>query len=197
MSERQPFSFKIENMRITVKTGIIVALIWIAVKMLYHFVNPEGSIVPMLFANMFCLLSAIAVGLFLDKKSKRYAKGSAMDDMKAAMQAGIPYAILVVVFIGFYYAKINPEYVDKMATERMTAIQKELDDPVKLKEIKASKEEFQVMTKEEIYKEMDNSTRTVISSQAITLISLLSLTVLSTFYSLLVTIIFRKVLFRG
>jgi hypothetical protein len=66
-----------------------------------------------------------------------------------------------------------------------------------LKLIRASNEAFEVMTKEDIYKEMEKSTRSTISPFSITTISLLGMILLSTVYSLLVTVIFRKVLLRG
>jgi 2-oxoglutarate dehydrogenase complex dehydrogenase (E1) component-like enzyme len=50
---------------------------------------------------------------------------------------------------------------------------------------------------EDILKEMEKSTRSTISPFSITTISLLGMILLSTVYSILVTVIFRKVLLRG
>lgn len=184
-------------MKITVKTGLLVGVCWVAIKMLFYWIDVKDSLVPLTFINMFCLLLSISIGLFLDRKSKNYSTTSAMDDMKAGMQAGIPYTIIVVLFISFFYSKIDPSVISEMKNNRLVEYQKILDDPNKLKELKKSKQEFEVMTKEEIYQEMEKSTNSVMSTRAITLVTLLSLVILTTFYSLLVTIIYRKVLFKN
>ena len=84
-----------------------------------------------------------------------------------------------------------------MIAEKLNAYKTGLANPEELKLIRASNEAFEVMTKEDIYKEMEKSTRSTISPFSITTISLLGMILLSTVYSLLVTVIFRKVLLRG
>lgn len=157
----------------------------------------ETSIVPTIFINMFFLLSSIAVGLYLHKKKEGFSQGNALSDIKSGMTAGIPYTILIVGFIYLFYTQIDPGYVDQMVAEKLTAYKTGLDNPEELKLIKASNEAFEVMSKEDIYHEMELSTRSTISAFSITTISLLGMILLSTVYSILITVIFRKVLLRG
>jgi hypothetical protein len=185
-------------MKITVKIGALFALGWVLVKMIFHVVGiSESSIVPTIFINMFLLLSSIAVGLYLHKKQEGFKEGNALSDIKSCMTVGFPYTVLVVIFIYFYYSSIHPDFVNHMIAEKLNAYKIGLENPHELKLIRASNEAFEVMTKEDIYKEMEKSTRSTISAFSITTISMLGMILLSTVYSILVTVIYRKVLLRG
>lgn len=185
-------------MKITVKTGLFFALGWMLVKMIFFYTGlSQASIVPTIFINMFFMLSAISVGLYLHKKQEGFSQGNALSDIKSGMNAGIPYTLLVVAFIYLFYTQIDPGYVDQMVQEKLEAYKIGLNDPEELKLIRSSNEAFEVMSKEDIYKEMELSTKSTISAFSITTISLLGMMLLSTVYSILVTVIFRKVLLRG
>jgi len=185
-------------MRITVKVGFLFAIGWMLVKMIFHFAGiSTTSIVPTIFINMFLLLSSISVGLYMHKQREGFGQGNALSDIKSCMTVGIPYTILAVIFICVYYNYINPDFANNMIAEKLKAFKAGLENPEELKLIRASNEAFEVMTKENIFKEMEKSTRSTISSFSITTISLLGMILLSTVYSILVTVIFRKVLLRG
>ncbi len=185
-------------MRITVKVGFLFAIGWMLVKMTFHFAGISAtSIVPTIFINMFLLLSSISVGLYMHKKREGFSQGNALSDIKSCMTVGIPYSVLVVIFVYVYYNYINPDFVNHMIAEKLNAYKIGLANPEELKLIRASNEAFEVMTKEDIFKEMEKSTRSTISPFSITTISLLGMILLSTVYSILATVIFRKVLMRG
>lgn len=185
-------------MKVTVKTGIFFALGWMLVKMIFFYTGlSQDTIVPTIFINMFFLLSSIAVGLYLHKKQEGFSQGNALSDIKSGMTAGIPYTLLIAGFLYLFYTQIDPGYIDQMVQEKLEAYKAGLENPEELKLIKASNEAFEVMSKEDIYKEMALSTRSTISAFSMTTISLLGMLLLSTVYSILITVIFRKVLLRG
>jgi len=185
-------------MRITIKVGALFALGWMIVKLIFHFLGlVTDSVVPTIFINMFFLLAAISLGLYMHKKQEGFSQGNAMSDIKAAMSAGIPYALLVAIFIYFYYSQINPEYVSHQVSEAETTIKNALNDPKQLKLIRAEQEAFEVMSKEDIYKELVKGPRSFYSAGSTMTISLLGMVLLATLYSILVTVIFRTVLFRN
>jgi hypothetical protein len=183
-------------MKITIKIGALVALAWILVKMIFHFIQITESIKPLVFINMFLLLVAIAIGLYLHKKNEGFTQGNALSDIKACMQAGIPYAAIVSIFLYLYYNNINPDFVKHQIAEAEMTIQKALDDPKQEKLIRAEQEAFEVMTKEDIYKELVKGPRNFYSAGATAIIGLLGMTLLATLYSIFVTVIFRKVVLR-
>jgi 5-bromo-4-chloroindolyl phosphate hydrolysis protein len=186
-----------EIMKITIKTGLIFAMAWITIKMVFHLNNmTEVSIVPTIFINMFVLLCAISIGLYFHKKTEGFSQGNAMNDIKSAMKVGIPYTLVVALFIYLYYSKINPEYISSSLAEAEMSIKIAVDDPEQLKLIRAEQEAFEVMSKEKIYEELVQGPRNFISAKSAFIVSLLGMVMLTTFYSILVTIIFRKVLLR-
>jgi hypothetical protein len=184
-------------MRITVKIGIITAFAWIGIKMIFHYfstIDTIEDIVPIALLNILGLLLAIAIGLFIQKM--RDTEGTnALLDIKNAMTAGIPYVIIVSVFIYVYYNNINPEFYKHQIAEKNIAVQKMVNNPKQLALYKKNNPETEVMTNEQIIKrESDNENINPAKTQAI--LTLLALTVLSTIYSLLVTMIFRRILFK-
>jgi hypothetical protein len=63
-------------------------------------------------------------------------------------------------------------------------------------ELKKQKPEFEVMSKEQLRKELKKGPANMYSAKATGLLSLLSMMLLTTFYSLLISLIYRKILFK-
>lgn len=183
-------------MRITVKTGIIAAAIWILLKLSFFYLDlfPD-TIVPAVLLNILGLLLAISIGLFLQKR-RDVDETNAMYDIKNAMSAGLPYVLMVTVFIYFFYSKINPEYYAHQVAENEIAIEKMVNDPVELQKFKETQADAEVMTKEEIEKKLKESNRQGASAGFTATLSTLSLLILAMIYSILVTVIYRQILFK-
>lgn len=180
-----------------VKIGLSVALVWIVIKYAFFLINPEmQDVSPLIFINMFLLLTAIALGLFFHKKHEGFLEGNALSDIKTSMKAGVPYALAVSLFIYLYYAKINPDFVAHKISEATMTIRKAVDDPIMLAKIKNEQAAFEVMDKEAIYTQLIDGPANFYSAFSTSIIALLGLTLLATLYSVFVTIIFRKVLLR-
>lgn len=185
-------------MKITVKIGVLAALVWIIIKMIFHVIKSNDTPVSAtIFINMFILLVGIATGLFLHKKKEGFLSGNAMSDIKAAMTVAIPYSILLSIFIYFYYKDINPEYNEIQIEKAQLVIEKDVNDPVILKKMKAENEAFEVMSKEKIRKQLLQGPKNFYNPKSTALISLLALMMLSTIYSIFITIVYRKVMFKG
>ena len=185
-------------MKITVKIGVLAALVWMLVKMIFHLVQSnETPVSATIFINMFVLLIGIAIGLYLHKKKEGFLSGNAMSDIKAAMTVAIPYSILIAVFIFFYYKDINPEYNEIQIEKAEIAIEKDVNDPKILKKMKADNAAFEVMSKEKIRRQLLQGPSNFYNPKSTALISLLALMMLSTIYSIFITIVYRKVMFKG
>jgi hypothetical protein len=183
-------------MRVTVLTGLTFALLWITVKMIFFWTGALGTnIKPAVLLNMLFLLSAIAVGLYLHKRQEK-EPGNALLDIKNAMTAGVPYLVTVALFIYFYYGSIDPEFNQHQISEALTGIQKELDSPEGLANYRESNAEFEVMTKEEIFESIRTGPETFYSAKATAIIALLAMLLLATLNSILVAVIYRKIVFR-
>lgn len=179
----------------TVKIGIGFALAWCVIKYIYFLFDPLAEIKPMVMVNILFMLTAIAVALFLAKRSAT-EETNALVDIKNAMRAGFPYTVVVALFLYLFYSYINPEYNERQLSNMEYEMQRVLDDPKKLADLKAANEGFEVKTKEEIFAEMRKGPQTFYTAGAISTISLLSMLLLSTLYSILVMVVYRRIVFR-
>lgn len=145
--------------------------------------------------NILGVLTAIAVGLFLHKRHAT-EESTALSDIKNAMTAGVPYAVIVSVFLYFYYNNINPDFNKHQIAEAEMNIQKMLDDEKELEKLKSSNAEFEVMSKEELFDELSKGPKTFYEPTTTMTVSLLSLLLLATLNSIFVTVVYRKVVFK-
>lgn len=184
-------------MKVTIKTAFICATVWIGFKLLGYQLGWNIPDYTSLFVltNILGLLVAVSVGLYLQKR-RGVEDDSMFTDIKNGMTSGVIYALIVSGFLYLYYEKIDPEYNNKMIAEREMYFKTIVEDPAKLKELKASNKELEVMTKEEIIEEFRKTPQMLFSGTFMMTFGMLSMIMLSTLYSILVTIIYRKVLFR-
>lgn len=183
-------------MKVTVLTGIVCASLWIAIKMIFFYVSPIAyDIVPLVLLNMFFLMAAIAIGLYITKR-RETDEGNALNDIKNGMTAGVPYALIISVFLYFYYTEIDPEFNAHQLSEAEYALQEKLDNPVEFQKIKDSNADYEVKSKEEIKEQIMEGYRSSYSANSVMTLSLLGLVVMSAMNSIFVTIIYRKVVFR-
>lgn len=183
-------------MKITLKTGLIFAGIYIIIKLIFFFTGTLGqNIMPSVLINILCILLAISIGLYRQKKSENEAT-SLLQDIKNGMTAGVPYAVIVSVFLYFYYDTIDPAYNQHQIAEAEAQITKNLDDPESFKKIKASNPDFEVMTRDEIYDLMVQSPRAIFKASTTMTISMLALLLLGTMNSIFVAVVYRKVMFK-
>ena len=183
-------------MKVTVKTGLIFALVWIVFKMLFFLTGTlQEQIVPSVMLNILCILLAISIGLYKQKR-REVEHTSALHDIKNAMSAGVPYALIVSCFLYFYYSNIDPEFNEHQIADAEMGIEKMLDDSAQFEAIKITRPEFEVMGKEEIFKELIKGPRAFYKASTTMTVSILALLLLATINSILVTIVYRKIVFR-
>ena len=182
-------------MNTTVKIGIGFGLAWCLIKYAFFLFDPLADIKPMVMINILFMLTSIAIALYIQKRDS--TEGSnALLDIKNAMKSGFPYTLVVCTFLYFYYGTINPEYNQRQISDMEYEMKKVLDDPEKLADLKSSNPSFEIKTKEEIFAEMKKGPRTFYTAGAVTTVSLLSMLLLSILYSILVTVVYRRIVFR-
>lgn len=185
-------------MRITVKIGLLFAAIWISIKLVLFVTMTGAARYDLTFAimtNILCLLLSIAVGLYLHKR-KETEDSSALGDIKSAMSAGVPYILIVSLFLYLYYTKIDPEYNRHQRSEAAMQVEKLLNSPEDLAELRKSNAEFEVMSVDQMRESIISNSDAMYSPQAVTTVSLLGMLILATFNSIFVTIVYRKLVFR-
>ncbi len=179
-------------MKLPVKVGIGAALFWIVLKMLGLAINfSVDDIKIFVFINMFLLTTAIAYSLFQIKRKE--VESNLLNDVKNGMLSGVPYTLIVSIFLYFYYEKIYPEFNEKKIQE----IELRLSNPKTIKEIQTTNPAMENKNPEEIKREVLDSTKSMYSAKFTMIITLLALMVYSTLNSMVIAIIFRRVVFRN
>lgn len=185
-------------MKIGVKIGFALALLWIIIKMIFFYANMSlHTYEASALINNFFLLCTISITLYLFLKKNNYAPTPFLTDVKQAVVGGFVYTIVVSLFSWFYYANIDTTYIDNKIELRMEAVKKALQTDKQLAEFKKSQPAMEMMTREEIYANIRKSATSTLSPKVAAIIMLLGFTMLTFLYSVVVTFFFRKILLRG
>ena len=182
-------------MRATVRIGVSFALLFVTVKMIFFWTGiSQYNVVPAVLINILLLLLAVAVGLYVSKRKDN--SGSALSDIKNGMTSGVPYAILVSVFLYFYYDTIDPGFNAHQIAEAQIGIERILENPIELQGVRESNAEFELLSKEEIYEKLKSGPEGFYNPTATMTVSMLAMLLLTTMYSIFITVIYRKIVFR-
>ena len=184
-------------MKPALKSALFFASTWIIIKLLFFQFNlfQDEIFFPGLLNNFF-LLSAISVGLYLQKKKEGFGYGNALSDIKNAMVAGAPYTLIVSVFMFFYYRDINPDFTESKLNERMEMIYSNMERDTYVDSLRVQNQDFNVLSKEEIYTQIKTETKSAYAPSSLLTLSLLGLIILGFTYAIFVTIIFRRILLK-
>jgi hypothetical protein len=179
-------------MRLPLKVGLLAATIWISIKLAAFYLSLSlDDLRPFVFINMFILTAAIAIALYLVKRKE--TENNLLNDVKNGMLAGVPYAVIVSVFLYFYYEKIYPYFNER----KMNEISLKLSNPQTIKEIQRSNPEMENKSFEEIKRDVLAKTKMVYNAQFTMLVSMLSLLLYATLNSIVISVIFRRIVFRN
>ena len=179
-------------MKLPLKVGLIAAAIWISIKLAAFYLSLSlDDLRPFVFINMFILTAAIAIALYLVKRKE--TENNLLNDVKNGMLAGVPYAVIVSVFLYFYYEKIYPDFIERRLNERSL----ELSNPQTIKKIQRSIPEMENKSFEEIKKEDMEKAKEYFKANTTMNLSMLCLLLYATFNSIVISVIFRRIVFRN
>jgi hypothetical protein len=179
-------------MKLPIKVGLIASLVWISIKLIAFSQSISlDDLKPFVFINMFILTAAIAIALYLVKRHE--TESNLLNDIKNGMLAGVPYTVIVSVFLYFYYQKIYPEFNAKKINE----IEIKLSNPKTIKEIQKSNIAMENKSSDEIKRDVMSKTEMVYNANFTMLVSMLSLLLYSTLNSIVISVIFRRIIFRN
>ena len=173
--------------------GLAFGLIWIACKMIaYNFHFLLNEIQPFVLLNMALLTTAIA--LFMYRKKRFYtSESNILTDIKSGLSAGLPYTLLVSFFLFFYYRDIYPEFNQN----KRAAYERRMDSPEEIAAIRLGNSALENKSDSEIVEMARKNTAMMYDPQFTLSVSLVALLVYSTLNSLLIAVIYRKVVFRA
>ena len=173
--------------------GLAFGLIWIACKMIaYNFHFLLNEIQPFVLLNMALLTTAIALFMYRKKRFST-SESNILTDIKSGLSAGLPYTLLVSFFLFFYYRDIYPEFNQN----KRAAYERRMDSPEEIAAIRLGNSALENKSDSEIVEMARKNTAMMYDPQFTLSVSLLALLVYSTLNSLLIAVIYRKVVFRA
>jgi len=179
-------------MKVYVKIGLAFAILWILIKLsCFSFNVLLTELEPFVFLNMLFVTLAVSTVLYI-KKRKQKEYSNFLDDIKTSMIPGVIYTIVVSVFIYFYYQHIYPEF----NTNKISEMEIRMQDKDNIADIRKSNPEMENKSDEEIKSKVLKSINDYYSAKFTMTITLLGLLVYTTLNSILLSLIFRRVIFR-
>lgn len=185
-------------MRPSIKIALVFTAIWFTGKMLFFWFQvfqQPWEVKFMVMWNILCLLLAVSLGSLYEKRRQGNEAGTAMTDIKNGLTGGFIYSLIVGVLIYVYYAKIDPDYNARQIERVEVSLDKALNDPEQFEKIKQNPD-FGSKTKQEIRSAIMDNQRAVYSAGSTMTVSWLGMLILSTLNSVIVAIIYRRILFR-
>jgi hypothetical protein len=185
-------------MRISIKIGLVFATLWMATKMIAYFLGMGAdwyNTSAML--NNFTLLSAIGFGIYFTKKRADFQIVTFLEDVKAGIASGVVYTLIVASFSFMYLDQIDSSYLDVRIQERMTLVEEQLSTDSQLAEYKKMNTEAELKSREQIVAEIRETTEGILNPKVQFVFLLMGFLLLSVIYSLIVTVIIRKILLKN
>ena len=179
-------------MKVYVKIGLAFAILWILIKLsCFSFKVLLTKLEPFVFLNMLFVTLAVSAVLYI-KKRKQREDSNYLDDIKTSMIPGVIYTVVVSVFIYFYYQHIYPEF----NTNKISEMEIRMQDKKNIADLRKSNPEMENKSDEEIKSKVLKSVNDYYSAKFTMTITLLGLLVYTTLNSILLSLIFRRVIFR-
>ena len=140
---------------------------------------------------MALLTSAIALFMYRKKRTNT-EESNILTDIKAGLTVGLPYTLLVSFFLFFYYQDIYPEF----NAHKRAAYERKMDSPAEIAAIRKGNSALENKSDAEIVAMARQNTAMMYDPQFTLSVSLLALLVYGTLNSLLIAVIYRRVVFR-
>jgi hypothetical protein len=140
---------------------------------------------------MFLLTFVITWSIYKNKRIQ--TESNLLVDIKNGMLAGVPYTAVVSVFLFFYYGQIFPEFREK----KMNEVYVRIDTKKELDAIRQNQPELENKSDVEIKQLAINDWKNKLDPQFTMMISLLALLFYTTMNSLLISLVFRRIVFRN
>lgn len=171
-----------------------LAFVWILIKQMAFVLGifTFGSVQAFVLINMFLLTLTIALSLYFLKRKEILNPANFLQDLKKGIGTGMVYTMLVSGFIYVFYAKIHPEY----NIYQIEQAKQLLENPKNLDKIRAKNPELANKSDKEITKITLQQTKMIASASFTFIIGLLGMTLYTLFNSILIAIIYRRLLFR-
>ncbi|MEX1003213.1 MAG: DUF4199 domain-containing protein [Crocinitomicaceae bacterium] len=185
-------------MKTSVKFGFGFALIWIIISMITFYAGLSKETFNLgILINLFLLMTAIAVGLFMTKKENNFEKGNFIRDFKTATQSGVIYAITIAAFVYVYHEMIDPSIRESLIQKRVEVLHEAVPDSEAFQKMKENDPTWKDKSYDDYIENQEDQFKSVFSSFSVFVAHLMGLTFFAMFFAFFVTFIMRKIVLRG
>lgn len=185
-------------MKNPINIAIALAALWIIFKcVFYAYGLSDESFVPGVLINVFFVLVTGSFGLYMARRKNNFSSSHFLDDYKNALKGSVVFSILISVFVYVYYSQIDPSYMERKITSKIEMAEKQVATDAKFDQLVEQNPNLRKVSKKEYVANVKDDAQTIHSAYVQSTLSLLALMVLSLIYGLGVTVIFRKIVFRG
>lgn len=189
-------------------------LIWIIIKLSFFFSgNSEqgfyaGGITNILFILLICFWSLkmkydSLVTISIEGATENGVErkmlpqdSNFLDDVKTSMKAAGKYILIVAAFVFIYYSLIDMEYSSRIIDTRVELAKEQTATEESWQKVLENSPQLQNFSKEEYVQKVRESAEQWTSPGRQTSLTLFGLFLLALFYSPLLVILFRKLLYR-
>jgi hypothetical protein len=185
-------------MRPSIKIALLFAGIWFTGKMLFFYLQilqDPDSVKFLVMWNILCLLLGMTIGTMIEFRGQDRSQNTALGDIRKVLGGGVMYTVIVSLLLYLYYAKVDPGYNQQQIAMAIERDEQYLSDPEKFAAIR-QEPDYLSLSKEEILQKRRSGYKQVFSAGSTMTMSMLGLLLLSVINAIVLTIVFRRVLFR-
>ncbi|MCH2234837.1 MAG: DUF4199 domain-containing protein [Crocinitomicaceae bacterium] len=184
-------------MKLSIKIGIGFAVLWMlfSLTLLGLGISREGFTVG-IFTNVFFLLCAIALGLYLSRRKDGFQETIGLDDFKTAMQSGIIYTVFIALFVYAYHEYIDTSIRDYLYEDAMSKAIAAVPDTETFEQLQAEDSTWKRKSYDDYIENAQDKANTFGASAFVAMMHLAGLVFFSFFYSFFVTLVLRKIVLR-
>ncbi len=178
-------------MKSPVSISLFFALTYVIIKLIVFNLGKSVELfVPLILVNIFLILLAILFGLRAWKKQQDKADDHFLDDFKCTMRNASVYALIISGFVFVYYSAIDTNFREQLAERQFADISKE--DFKKMQ--KQDPDMLGNKTLDDYKKLKKNEMKLFTSPFMTTTITLMGLMLIGLFYSIIVVLMWPRVL---
>ena len=184
-------------MKKTYLIGFIFGILWCGVKFLSYLLNWDSweTLSTFVMLNMLFGTFSVIVALLIVNNKQDLDRNLLMD-VKSGMSSGLVYTLVVSFFIYMYYDKINPAYNQSQINKRKIELTKHFLATKNVEAYRNNKPEWKSLNKKELLEEDAKAMAHFISPKRTMIFSLSGLLLWTTLNSIVISLIFRRFLFR-
>lgn len=184
-------------MKYPLRIAMVCFLISVAATLGFYYAGqPIIAAEQNFFWNIFLLLTAIALSLFMVKKQANFEDKTFVEDFKVAMQGGLVFVVLISLFVYVYHTSVDTNYIETRLTERMDYTIDNVPDEAAFAELQEADPTWQDKSYLDFIENQEDQAVPFISAKSLATGYLGFGLFMAMFFSIFTTFIFRKVVMR-